>query len=157
MNRKIAIVCANPWETFLPPVSQGNAKKYYQWLHEQADSHKFVHCCQEKTAPYGDILSPASELSFLEDTTGTQFLYVQLKQKDLLKKVLQEADDVLIGMPANRTECDKIYLSLLPWIEKCIFLWDGRTGMGKEFYRRLQSEYKLESRQILEIKSLPPD
>ena len=43
-------------------------------------------------------------------------------QEELLEKVLNEADCILVGMPVDKNECDKIFLKILPWIEKSILV-----------------------------------
>ncbi len=155
MYKKIAVVCMNPWETFLPTNSQSNAKKYYEWLHEQALLREVNPYCKEKIEQYGDSLCVKQETLFSEEIEGLQFIYIQTKQKELLEKVLHEADFILLGMPLDREECDRIYLTILPWIEKCIFIWDGRIGQGKDFFRKIQREYKLKQAQIMEMNKLP--
>lgn len=155
MCKKVAVVCANPWETFLPVISQGSAKKYYEWLHEQAVLREENPYCREKIELYGDLLNENQETLFLEETEKLQFLYVQTKREEILEKVLNEADFIIVGMPQNRSECDRIYLTILPWIEKSIFLWDGRISQGKDFFRKIQREYKLKEMQVMEMNKLP--
>ncbi len=155
MYKKIAVVCMNPWETFLPEISQSNAKKYYEWLHQQAVLREVNPYCKEKIELYGDSSSEKQEALFSEETEELQFIYIQTKQEKLLEKVLGEADFILVGMPLNREECDRIYLTILPWIEKSIFIWDGRIGPGKEFFRKIQREYKIKDAQIMEMNKLP--
>lgn len=155
MYTKIAVVCTNPWETFLPAISQGNAKKYYEWLHKQAVLREENPYVKEKIAIYGDTENEKQEALFSEKTKGFQILYIQSKQEDLLEKVLNKADCILVGMPADRNECDKIFLKILPWVEKCILIWDGRESRGEAFYKKILSEYKLREKQVIEMNKLP--
>ena len=155
MYTKIAVVCTNPWEKFLPAISQGNAKKYYEWLHEQAVLREENPYVKERIAIYGDDPKENQDTLFSEKAEGFQILYMQTKQEELLEKVLNEADCILVGMPVDKNECDKIFLKILPWIEKCILIWDGRESRGERFYKQILSEYKLREKQVMEMNKLP--
>ena len=155
MRTKIAVVCTNPWEKFLPVISQSNAKKYYEWLREQAVLREENTHCKEKIAMYGDMPNANQDNLFSEEKEEFQILYLQTNQEKLLEKVLNEADFILVGMPQDRKECDRIYLMILPWLEKSMFIWDGRISQGKEFLNKIEREYKLKKAQIVEMNKLP--
>ena len=99
MCKKVAVVCANPWETFLPVISQGSAKKYYEWLHEQALLREETLYCKEKIELYGDLLKESQEPLFSEESENFQFIYLQTKRVEIFEKVLNEADFIIVGMP----------------------------------------------------------
>lgn len=151
---KIAVVCANPWETFLPFKCQGNARTFYQWLCEQSRQFNGHSRETEQVERYGDLSFPDKEAAFKEKTENHQIVYVQSHRREILETVLDAADLVIVGMPGTRKECDKIYLSVLPWKEKCVFLWDEGTCREKAFFRQIQNEYKLEKEQIAKFKGL---
>ena len=155
MYKKIAVVCTNPWERFLPFVLQSNAKKYYEWLHKQAVLRKENSYFREKITLYGDLIEAKQEPFFSEAIQGFQIIYIQTRHEEMLGKVFQEADFILVGMPQDKNECDRIFLLLLPWIEKCLFIWDGRSSQGDEFFRKIQREYKIKETQIMEMNKLP--
>ena len=155
MHTKIAVVCTNPWEKFLPVISQSNAKKYYEWLREQAVLREENPYCKEKIAMYGDMPNANQETLFSEEKEEFQILYLQTNQEKLLEKVLNEADFILVGMPQDRKECDRIYLMILPWLDKSMFIWDGRISQGEEFLKKIEREYKLKKAQIVEMNKLP--
>ena len=155
MINKIAVVGANPWENFLPEFSRANAREYYEWLHQEAHLRNISHNCQEQVEIYGDLLVSNQIVWFEEEFEGVQFLYVQGKQEGILPVILREADLVVVGMPRCRKECDQIYLMVLPWIEKSLFFWDGRVSREKAFFKKIQREYKLKDKQIVEFKKLP--
>ena len=155
MINKIAVVSANPWENFLPEFSRTNAREYYEWLHREACLRNINYNCQEQIEIYGSFFLLDEKSWFLENYEGVQFLYVQGKQEAILPSALGNADLVVVGMPRCRKECDQIYLTVLPWKEKSLFFWDGRVSRGKEFFKRIQSEYKLNDKQIVEFRKLP--
>lgn len=155
MINKIAVVDANPWENFLPEFSRANARKYYEWLHHEAHLRGINHSCQEQIEIYGSMFPQNQTKRFVKNYEGVQFLYVQGKQEAVLPGVLKEADLVVVGMPRCRKECDQIYLAVLPWIEKILFFWDGRVSREKEFLKRIQREYKLNKKQMIEFKKAP--
>ena len=104
---------------------------------------------------YGDMPNANQETLFSEEKEEFQILYLQTNQEKLLEKVLNEADFILVGMPQDRKECDRIYLMILPWLEKSMFIWDGRISQGKEFLNKIEREYKLKKAQIVEMNKLP--
>ena len=155
MYKKIAVVCVNPWEKFLPDHSQGNARYYYEWLHEEALLRNIDHDCKEQIELYGDFREQERKSKFLESIEIPQIIYLQGKQNALIASVLDFADVVIVGMPRNRKECDEVFLSVLPWKEKSLFLWDGRLGRENSFFRKIQREYQLCDNQMIELKKLP--
>lgn len=152
---KIAFLCVNPWENFLPSVSQGGIRDYYRWMRSQALLREETLYCQEKVEVYGESKIPYGSQLFAEKEGILQLLYVQSSQKELIEEVFSVADVVLVGMPESKKECDKIFLTVLPWMEKTIFLWDERI-CAEKFIRQIQNEYKLKDRQIMEVKKLLP-
>lgn len=152
---KIAVVCANPWEAFLPPMFQGNAKEFYLWLFEQSKRFNKRLLGLEEIERYGDSIFQKKDKVFEEKVDNLQIFYVQSHQKERLKKILNEADRIVVGMPNIRKECDNVYLSVLPWKEKCIFLWEG-TCREVSFFEQIQNDYKLEKKQIVNFKRLSP-
>ena len=56
MIRKIAFLCVNPWESFQPSFSRGNAQEHYQWIYQEAVQRRSVPCCQQVIDIYGDDL-----------------------------------------------------------------------------------------------------
>lgn len=155
MKNKIAVVGANPWENFLPEFSRANARKYYEWLLHEACLRNIDHYCQEQIEIYGNVPLKRGKEVFLDGYEGIQFLYVQGKQEQLLPAVLTPADLVIVGMPRCRKACDEIYLTVLPWKEKSVFFWDGSVVREKTFFRKIQREYQLNDKQIVEFKKLP--
>ena len=155
MINKIAVVGANPWGNFLPEFSRANAREYYQWLHQETHLRNINHNCQEQIENYGNLFVPEQKEVFLNDYDGIQFLYLQGKQELLLPVALSSAGLVVVGMPRCRKVCDEIYLAVLPWKEKCLFFWDGRVSRESTFLKKIQREYKLNDKQIVEFKKLP--
>ena len=56
MIRKIAFLCVNPWESFLPLFSRGNAQDHYQWICQEAVQRKTGPCCMQIIEHYGEDL-----------------------------------------------------------------------------------------------------
>lgn len=152
---KIAVVCANPWEALLPSVCQGNVRAFYQWLCKQTSWFCRGVENEEKIETYGKPLVPEKKADFPEKEEHLRIVYLQSQRPEVLKPVLDEADLVIVGMPGSRTECDKIYLLVLPWKEKCVFLWEEGMVRGEAFVRKIQNEYKLNADQIGKFKGLP--
>ncbi|MBO5160565.1 MAG: hypothetical protein J6B94_13475 [Lachnospiraceae bacterium] len=154
MNKKIAFLCLNPWETFLPPTFQRCVKDYYQWTRRQALLREESLYCQEKIEVYGEPKISRGKKAFGENEETLQLLYVQSSQKEIIEEVFAMADVVFVGMSGSKKECDRRFLMVLPWQEKTIFLWDGRI-LDERFLEQIQREYKLRDNQLMEIKQLP--
>jgi hypothetical protein len=91
---------------------------------------------------------------FGEREETLQLLYVKSNQKELLEEVFGLADIVFVGMPGSQKEREKIFLSILPWIEKVVFLFDERI-FDERTIKQIQQEYKIEDTQMMEMKKLP--
>ncbi len=154
MLNKIAFLCVNPWESFLPAAFQGYIKSYYQWICKETLLREETMYCQERIALYGEPEMPLREKLFQNKKGAPQLLYVQSHQKELLQKVFKMADLVVVGMSGSKRECDKIFMNILPWKEKILFLWDNRI-CDKSFLKKIKREYGLADRQLLEAKKLP--
>ena len=154
MLRKIAFLCVNPWENFLSSAFQKGIRDYYHWTRSEALLREENLYCQEKIEVYGETEIPYGKKLFGERKETLQLLYVQSSQKELIEEVFRLADIVFVEMSISKQECDKIYLTVLPWIDKTIFLWDSRI-CDEKFLRQIQREYKLRDAQIMEIKKLP--
>ena len=155
MIRKIAFLCVNPWESFQPSFSRGNAQEHYQWIYQEAVQRRSVPCCQQVIDIYGDDLWEEERQIFTGDAKKLQLLYVRSHRKNLLKQVYHAADLVFVSMPESRKECDKIFLSVFPWKEQSYFLWENRYISDDGFFDRIQREYQLKEDQIVESKRLP--
>ena len=149
---KIAVVCANPWETFLPFQCQGNARFFYRWLCKQSRRFCINSREEEQVAMYGVTPISNKNAAFETKNRNLQIVYIQSHRREILEKILDEADKVIVGMPRIREECDKIYLLLLPWKEKCVFLWEEGSCCEETFFKKIQREYKLEKEQIKKFK-----
>ena len=154
MFKKVAFLCVNPLENFLPPAFQGNVRDYYQWTREEALLREENLYCQEKVEIYGETEIPYGKKIFGENVETLQLLYVKSCQKEIIEKVCVLADLILVGMSGSKKECDRIYLTVLPWLEKVIFLFDGRI-FDEGYLEQMQREYKLRQAQMMEIKKLP--
>lgn len=154
MLNKIVFLCVNPWESFLPAAFQGCTRSYYQWICEETPLREEMMYCQEQIALYGEPEILQGEQLFEERKGVLQIIYVQSHQKELLQKVFETADLVIAGISGSKRECDKVFMNILPWKEKILFLWDDRI-CDKGFLRQIKREYGLTDRQILEAKKLP--
>lgn len=154
MFKKVAFLCVNPLENFLPPAFQGNVRDYYQWMRGEALLREENLYCQERIEIYGESKIPYGKKVFGESAETLQLLYVKSCQKKIIEEVCAHADLILVGMSGSKKECDRIYLTVLPWLEKVIFLFDGRI-CGEEYLGQMEREYKLKTAQMMEIKKLP--
>ena len=154
MFKKIVFLCVNPLGNFLPPTLQGCIRDYYQWTRSEALLREENLYCQEKIEPYGEARIAYGKRMFGEREETLQLLYVQSSQKELLEEVFTLADIVFVGMSGSKKERDKIFMTILPWIEKTVFLFDERI-CDEKYLRQMQCEYKLEPMQMMEMKKLP--
>ncbi len=154
MFKKIAFLCVNPLENFLPKTLQGCIRDYYQWMRTEALLREENLYCQEKIEAYGETRIPYGKRMFGEREETLQLLYLQSSQKELLEEVFSLADIVFVGTSGSKKECDKIFLKILPWIEKTVFLFDERLCEEK-YLKQIQCEYKLKNAQMMEMKKLP--
>lgn len=151
---KIAVVCANPWETFSPSGCQGNARSFYQWLCNQFQQFRLPSRQAKQVELYGMPPVSAPDTLFDKENKNLQIVYIESHRREILERILEEADMVVVGMPRVREECDRIYLQLLPWKEKCVFVWEENGCREDGFFKRIQKEYKLEKKQIEKLKGL---
>ena len=154
MFKKIAFLCVNPLGNFLPPTLQGGIRECYQWTRSEALLREENLYCQEKIEVYGESKIPYGKTMFGECRETLQLLYVQSSQKEILEEVFSLADIVFVGLSGSKKECDKIFLKILPWIEKTVFLFDERI-CDEKYLKQIQNEYKLKNIQLMEMKKLP--
>lgn len=154
MLKKVAFLCVNPLGNFLPPAFQGRVRDYYQWTRNEALLREENLYCQEKIEVYGESGIPYGKKMFGEREETLQLLYVQSRQESVIEEVCSLADIIFVELSGSKKECDRIFLSVLPWLEKVIFLCDGRI-FDESFLRQLRAEYRLKTSQIMEIKKLP--
>ena len=154
MFKKIAFLCVNPLGNFLRPTLQGCIRECYQWTRSEALLREENLYCQEKIEVYGETKIPYGKNMFGERAETLQLLYLQSSRKELLEKVFSLADIVFVGLSGSKRECDKIFLTTFPWIEKTVFLFDERI-CDEKYLKQIQREYKLKNIQLMEMKKLP--
>lgn len=110
--------------------------------------------CKERIAIYGETENPLEENLFQNRRGIVQVLYLESHQKELIEKAFKGADLVIVGISGSKKECDKLFMSILPWKEKALFLWDERV-CDESFLKKIKREYGLKSIQMMEIKKLP--
>ncbi|MBQ8857471.1 MAG: hypothetical protein IJ024_04910 [Lachnospiraceae bacterium] len=152
MFNKIAFLCVNPWENFLTPASQSHSKNYYEWVKKILTMKNVKLSCSEYIDIYGVSDGISEEKLFLENCERLQLLYLQSDRKELLGKIFETADLVIMGLPGSRGEFDKIYMSVFPWKDEILFLWGSHTGRDSEYVARLIRECMLRKEQFIEIK-----
>ena len=151
MLNKVAFLCVNPWESFLPVTFQSYSKHYYEWIKEMAVLKNVELHCREYIERYGVFEKEAENVLFPENCDNLQLLYVQSARKDLLEQIFQTADIIIMGLPGSRKEFDKIYMSVFPWINEILFLWGKHTGKDAQYVDRLVRECMLKKEQLIEI------
>ena len=151
---KIAVVCANPWETFLPSGCQGNARFFYQWLCNRSQQFCLPSRQAKQVELYGTPPVSTPDTLFDKENKNLQIVYIESHRREGMESILNEADQIMVAMPKLLEECDKIYLQLLPWKEKCVFLWEDNGCREDGFFKKIQKEYKLEETQIEKLKGL---
>lgn len=151
MLNKVAFLCADPWERFLPEAFQSYSRMYYQWVKKLAVLKNIKLCCKEYIDIYGEAEGCCENELFSEEGGKLQLLYVQSGRKELLKELFQAADLVIMGLPGSRKEFDKIYMSVFPWKDEILFLWSSHISRDLEYINRLSRECMLRKEQMIEI------
>ncbi len=151
MFNKVAFLCVDPWEQFLSPIMQSHSRKYYELIKMLMQQKKIKIRSREYRDLYGESRSCEPFEIFEKNTELFQVVYIQSSRKTFLEKVFQEADMVLVGLPENQKNFEKIYLLLLPWKERILFLWNDQIKMEPSYLERLIQEWMLEQKQIIGI------
>lgn len=154
MGNKIVFVCVNPVESFLPPVFQGHMRTYFEWVCKAIFLRDETMYCNKRIELYGESEKLKKEMLFQNMEKVPQLLYLQSNQKELLAEACKMADLIIVGMSASKKECDKIFLAVLPWKDKVLFLWDD-CSCDEQFLKQIQKEYGVDERQLMEAKKLP--
>lgn len=150
MLEKIVFLCANPWEGFLSPAFQSCGREYFQWICKQALLKNMKVTAKERMEVYGELQT--EEKLFLKAENKVQLLYVQSHHKKLLEEIFQQADLVLMGLPGNLREFDRMFMPIFPWKDQILFLWDQHICRGDKFLHQLCKEYKICESQMIELK-----
>lgn len=151
MMNKIAFLCVNPWEKFLPVSYQGFGKKYYEHIRKMAHLKQRSIVCREYRELYGEVTVMPEQPFFPAEKEFLQLLYIQSSRAAVLKKVFQTADLVFIGTPGSMAEFEKVYPLIYPWKDKALFLWDSDSCAEEHFQERLIRECGLRSTQMIEM------
>lgn len=154
MINRIAFLCVNPWERFQHTAVQGRAKDYYQQVCEDSFLQEEFSYCRQQAAPYGELKKPQKEELFESRCEKLQILYASSNQTEALDEIFEKADLVVVGIPYSKKECDKLFLQLLPWMDKILFLW-SESLLEKEVMEQLKRDYRLPDQQFLEKEKLP--
>lgn len=152
MENKIAFLCVNPWENFLPSVFQSSSREYYLWMREMVVLQKIKPYCRERLEIYGEQKNSDAEKLFSDHRKGLQLLYVQSSCSRVIEAVFQKADVVVMGLPGCKKEFDKTFMMIFPWKDQIKFFWDSHICRDEKFIMELCREYKLHAAQIFEIK-----
>lgn len=152
MLNKVVFLCANPWEGLSTLASQSYSKNYYEWFKNILIMKNIKFSYREYIDVYGVSDGETEEGMFLEGCEGLQLLYVQSDRKEILEKIFQTADLVIMGLPGSRLEFDKIYMSVFPWKDEILFLWGSHIGRDSEYVARLLRECMLKQEQFIEIR-----
>lgn len=152
MMNKIAFLCVNPCERFLPFSFQSCGREYYRRVKEQAISRKWEVGCREYVDIYGEAICKPETPWFSNEEDRLQFLYIQSGRLCVLEEVLQEADLVITGFSGSRREMEKLYLTVYPWREKVLFLWDSHICRDEDFAERIVKDFKLRKAQVMEVR-----
>ena len=152
--KKVVFLCVDPWEYFLPSVKQSYGREYFCRVQAEGMVQEERSYCTEHRELYGEEPLKALQEFFLLEDRRMQIVYIQSKSRHILEKVFQEADVVLMGLPSDKMEFEKIYLEICPWIDRILFLWDERVGKGEVYLKELCYEFKIDERQFWEFKNV---
>lgn len=151
MGTKIALLCVNPWEGFLPMAFQSCGREYYERIREMSVFWQRTLYCQECVEVYGESVICENRDFFSEYREQTQLLYIQSGSMRMIEKVFQKADVVMMGLPECKEEFDKSFMRIFPWKDQVKFLWHSQTHSEKKFVAKFCSEYKLNPAQLFEL------
>lgn len=152
MMNKIAFLCVNPWERFLPHAFQSCGKEYYSFVKKMAFSGNRAPDCREYVEMYGEPVRMPEEPFFSVEDDFLQLRYVQSSSLSVLEKLFGEADLVVAGISGSREEFEKLCMTIYPWKEKMLFLWDSHICRDDHFPEMLLRECRLRKAQMIEIK-----
>lgn len=165
MLNRVIFLCVNPRECFLASAFQSHAKDYYEWFKKFLNLKNVKMDCKEYIELYGTAKKDEIEYLFQENNGKLQLLYVQTDRRDILERIFQKENLVIMGLPGSKKEFEKMYLSIFPWKNEILFLWGSHIGKDETYIRKLSRECMLTEAQFfefekwkknLEIKKLPP-
>ena len=151
MFENISFLCTNPWEHFLPAAVQSHSREYFELICRQLLLKKASVYKKELLDIYGEYRGNEEQEIFRKNEGQLQLLYVQSARKGLVEKVFCQSDLVVMGLPGGRRELERMFLTVHPWKNRILFLWDGKHCRGEEFVERLCLEYKLRDAQMIQI------
>lgn len=151
MLNKIAFLCTDPWEKFLPVTVQSHSREYFQWICQQAVLQNINIDCQELIEIYGENMRLKESGIFAKSDASLQLLYVQSRRLVLIEKVFEKSDLVVMGLPGCRKEFEKMLAAVFPWRHQMMFLWDRQHCRGEQFVKALCREYRLRETQMMKI------
>lgn len=151
MFNKFAFLSVDPWEPFLSPVMQSHSRKYYEFIKLMMKQKKIEILCWEYMDLYGEAEPYVPSGIFEKNKEIFQLVYIQSSRKKLLGKVFQEADVVMVGFPGNKKHFEKIYMTLLPWKDRILFLWNDQSRLERSYLDSVVRECMIEKRQIISI------
>lgn len=151
MLRRIAFLCIDPWEGFLTPVCRSCVFEYYRWICHQVVLRNIRSSTREQIELYGESGLEEIDDPFSEENDCLQLIYVQSHRENILKKIFENADLVVMGIPGSKQEFEKIFMLLFPWKDEIVFLWDRQICRGNDFLRKVCMEYKLKENQLIEL------
>jgi hypothetical protein len=152
MLKKIAFVCGTPLVKLSLGVFDNHEREYYEWLCQMAKLGRWGSSYKEIMEVYGESQIYEGLNLFEERREGIQLLYVQSRCGVLLKRVFLQSDLVVMELPERRTQFDPIFMSIFPWKDQIMFLWDTQRRQGTSFLNQFCNEYKLKETQIIPIK-----
>lgn len=152
MLSKITFLCVTPLEGFLTPAFQSCVREYYQWLHGQVLSKNIGLQGRECIEIYGESGLESSQELFEQLSDYTQILYVQSRRIDMVKKVFEKSDLVIMGISGCRKEFDKTFMPIFQWKDQILFFWDDHICKGADYIRQICNEYRLREEQLIELK-----
>lgn len=150
--QKVAFLCTTPLEKFSKDIFSIYGKQYFQWVHDMAMLRNEKMLCKEIVEIYGEHMPYAGQDVFDSKGQNLQILYVQSNCRQLLEKVFCQADLVVMGLPVHKEELDKLFMSVFPWKDQIMFLWDNYRCQESSILKKLCREYKLREEQLVEIK-----
>ena len=150
MSNKVVFLCTDPRESFLSFASQSHTKAYYEWTKKVFALKNIKAECREYHELYGEIEEDCEQL-FQDEKGQLLLLYVQSDRQTLIEKIFQSGNLVIMGLPGSRTEFEKIFMTIVPWKNKVMFLWGNHIGRDESYIKKLSRDCMIREEQFVQF------
>ncbi|MGN0334811.1 MAG: hypothetical protein ACI4DV_04000 [Lachnospiraceae bacterium] len=152
MSKVITFLCVNPKDSFFAPQFPYFGKRQYEKLVHAARYLPFQVNSSEHCWLYGE--TSAEVILRDHPEPDYQFCYVESGEYGVISSVFEQSDLVVIALPGNRTEFERVFSVVFRWKDKLLFLWNRYMTAFSALPVRLARECQMSEKQFLEIQDL---